>query len=242
MNVRSFKLKAGSLLMVLAITQSAWAGGGVKATAKFDGERPKRSVLKMDADQYCATANKKKDGSPKKVGSEQAIVSKSGMVKNVIVYVKDGLGDAKFDTPAEQAELNQQGCMYKPHVLSLQTGQPMLIKNSDSTLHNIHSFAEKQRGFNFAQPKKGDEKEVKFARPEIVKVKCDVHPWMSAHIGVFDHPFHAVTGKKGTCDINDLPAGEYTLVAWHETFGEMEQKVTVADGAAVEVEFVFKAK
>ena len=234
--MKTFAAKLGALALVAMIAQPVLAGGGVKATAKFDGERPKRTVLKMDADQYCAKANEKK------VGSEEAIVRKEGMVKNVIVYVKDGLGDAEFEVPTEKAELNQQGCMYHPHVQALQAKQPMIVKNSDATLHNIHSFAEKQKAFNFAQPKQGDEKEVTFSRPEIVKVKCDVHPWMSAYIGVFDHPFHAVTEKDGTCELADLPPGEYTLAAWHETFGEVEQKVTVADGEAAEVEFVFKAK
>jgi len=242
MNNRAFVAKLGAVALVVAIAQPVLAGGGIKATAKYDGERPKRTVLKMDADQYCATANKKDDGSPKKVGSEEAIVNKDGTVRNVIVYVKDGLGDAEFETPTTRAELDQQGCMYHPHVQSLQTKQPMLVRNSDATLHNIHSFAQKQKAFNFAQPKQGDEKEVSFAREEIVKVKCDVHPWMSAYVGVFAHPFHAVTSKKGDCEIADLPAGEYTFVAWHETFGEVEQKVTIADGAAAEVEFVFKAK
>ena len=190
----------------------------------------------MDADQYCAKANEKK------VGSEEALVSKEGMVTNVIVYVKEGLGEAEFETPSEQAELNQQGCMYHPHVQSVQTKQPMIVKNSDATLHNIHSFAEKQKAFNFAQPKQGDEKEVSFAREEIVKVKCDVHPWMSAYVGVFAHPFHAVTDKDGNCEVANLPAGEYTVAAWHETFGEVEQKVTVAEGETAAVEFVFKAK
>ncbi|HNO79469.1 MAG TPA: carboxypeptidase regulatory-like domain-containing protein [Phycisphaerae bacterium] len=234
--MKTFAAKLGALALVAMIAQPVLAGGSVKAKAKFDGERPRRTVLKMDADQYCAKANEKK------VGSEEAIVSKEGMVKNVIVYVKDGLGDAEFEVPTEKAELNQQGCMYHPHVQALQAKQPMIVKNSDATLHNIHSFAEKQKAFNFAQPKQGDEKEVTFSRPEIVKIKCDVHPWMSAYVGVFDHPFHAVTEKDGDCEIANLPPGEYTLAAWHETFGEVEQKVTVADGEAAEVEFVFKAK
>ncbi len=236
MNNRALAVRLGALTLVAAIAQPVLAGGGVKATTKYDGERPKRTVVKMDADQYCAKAN------DKKVGSQEAIVNKDGTVRNVIVYVKDGLGDAEFEAPTDKALLNQEGCMYKPHVQSLQTKQPMMVKNSDSTLHNIHSFAEKQRAFNFAQPQKGDEKEVTFTREEIVKVKCDVHPWMSAYVGVFPHPFHSVTGKEGGCELSDLPAGEYTVVAWHETFGEVEQKVTVAEGEAAEVEFVFKAK
>jgi hypothetical protein len=236
MNNRVSVAKLGAWALVMAIAQPVLAGGGVKATAKYDGERPKRTVLKMDADQYCAKANEKK------VGSEEAIVNKDGTVRNVIVYVKEGLGEAEFEAPSEKAELNQQGCMYHPHVQSVRTKQPMIVKNSDATLHNIHSFAEKQKAFNFAQPKQGDEKEVSFAREEFVKVKCDVHPWMSAYVGVFAHPFHAVTGKEGNCEVAELPAGEYTVAAWHETFGEVEQKVTVKDGEAAEVEFVFKAK
>ena len=223
-------------LPVFLIGASALAGGSIKATVTFDGDkRPRRRVIKMDADAYCKGAHKKK------VGTQDYLISKkTKAIKNVVVYVKDGLGDATFEVPAEKKTINQTGCMYDPHVLTIQVGQTLVIKNSDDTLHNIHSFARKQRPFNFAQPKKGDTREVQFKRNEFVPVKCDVHPWMSAYIGVFKHPFSAVTAKDGTCTIENLKPGEYTLAAWHEELGEVTQKVTVEEGKTTEVEFALK--
>lgn len=221
---------------VMLIAASAHAGGSVKATAKFGGdERPRRTVVKMDADAFCKGAHSGK------IGTEDYVIDKdSGAITNVMVYIKDGLGDATFEPPADKKELDQQGCMYIPHVMTIQVGQTLTIKNNDDTLHNIHSFPEKQRPFNFAQPKKGDTKDEVFKREEIVKVKCDVHPWMSAYIGVFNSPHHGVTDKDGTVTIEDVPAGKYTFAAWHEELGEVTQEVTVEDGKAAEVEFTLK--
>lgn len=221
------------VLLAWALPDAVMAGGTLKAHVRKDGERCKRTVVQMDADQFCAKAH------DKKVGSETCIVSKEGDVMYAIVYVKDGLGDQTFEPPADKAVFDQHGCMYVPHVLTVQAGQTIIIRNSDATLHNIHSFAEKQKAFNFAQPTQGAEKEVSFTQPEFVKVKCDVHPWMSAHVGVFAHPFHAVTAKEGACEIANLPAGEYTIAAWHEELGEIEQKVTITEGQTAEVELVY---
>lgn len=223
-------------LPMLLVASTALAGGSVKATVKFGGDkRPKRTVVKMDADAFCKSAHSKK------VGSEDYLIDKDTMaIKNAVVYVKDGLGDATFEVPSDKKTLDQHGCMYNPHVLTIQVGQTLTISNSDSTLHNIHSFPEKQRPFNFAQPKKGDTRDVDFKREEVVKVKCDVHPWMSAYIGVFKHPFHGVTEKDGAVTIENLEPGKYTLAAWHEELGEVTQEVTVEDGKAVEVEFALK--
>lgn len=223
-------LAAAGLVGVL--TSQALAGGTVKASATFEGEKPKRTVIKMEADAYCNKANEKK------VGSEDYLI-KDDKIKNVVIYVKDGLGEATFETPTDKKTLDQVGCMYTPHVMTVQTGQTIEIKNSDDTLHNIHSLPKKQREFNFAQPKKGDTKEVDFKRDEIVKIKCDVHPWMSAYVAVFAHPFHAVTDEEGAATIDNLPPGEYTFAAWHEELGEVEQKGTVVEGEALELTFAF---
>jgi plastocyanin len=234
---------AGCLVgaLVFALTANAvLAAGQLKATVKKDGERPKRTVVQMDADPNCVKANTGDDGKAKKVGSQEAVVSKDGQVMNAVVYVKDGLGDATFPVPEKQVEIDQQGCMYHPHVLSVQVDQTIIVRNSDDTLHNIHSFAEKQRAFNFAQPQKGMTREVTFKQPEFVKVKCDVHPWMSAYVAVFTHPFHTVTDKDGVGSIADLPPGEYTIGVWHEEFGEKEQKVTIAEGQTAEIEFSYE--
>lgn len=228
-----------AVAMQLAVP-AAWAAGTLKVTVKKGGERPKRIVLDMAADPNCVKAHTEADGTVKKVGSENAVVSKEGQVMNAIAYVKDGLGDAEFKAPEEKVVIDQHGCMYVPHVLTVMIGQTVTVRNSDETLHNIHSFAQKQRAFNFAQPQKGMEKDVDFQREEFVPVKCDVHPWMSAFIGVFKHPFHAVTDKTGAASIKELPAGEYTIGVWHEEFGELEQKVTIKDGEEAAVEFSYE--
>lgn len=231
------------LRLNLLVTASAVAVGWTAAAAegaavlkvkvKKDGERCRRTVVKMDADPFCARAHEGK------VGSEECIMQKTGELMNAVVFVKDGLGDAKFETPSEPAMLDQHGCMYSPHVQSVMVDQIITVKNSDDTLHNIHSFAEKQRGFNFAQPKKDMTQDVSFKRPEFVKIKCDVHPWMSAFVAVFEHPFHAVSDKDGACELKDLPAGELTIGVWHEEFGEIEHKITLADGETKEIELTY---
>jgi len=139
--------------------------------------------------------------------------------------------------------ISQTSCMYEPHVFGLQTGQKLEILNSDSTLHNINCQAKLNKKFNIAQPTKGMKSAKTFDQPEVgVPFKCNVHPWMTAYAGVFSHPFFAVSGADGSFSIKNLPAGTYTLEAWHEKLGVQTQKVTVADGESKEISFSFEAK
>jgi len=197
----------------VAADRADW--GRVQVTALYAGQtRPKRTVINMAADAFCVGAH------AKKVGTQRWRVSKKMQVANVVVFVKDGV-NGRYDPPETAAKLDQKGCVYLPHVQSMMVGQPLVIVNSDSTLHNVHSFSTRQRPFNFAQPKPGSSKPVRFTRPEFVKLKCDVHPWMNAWIAVFDHPFHGVTDRNGACAL-DLPPGEYTIGAWHEVAGQLD--------------------
>src|SRR6185436_20548999 len=119
---------------------------------------------------------------------------------------------------------------YAPHVLGMQTGQPLTISNSDSTLHNVHALGTKNPEFNLGMPLQGMKLEKTFSNPEVMlKFKCDVHPCMNAYIGVLPHHFFAVTGEQGTFEITGLPAGEYVLEAWHETYGVTSQNVQVVN-------------
>jgi plastocyanin len=174
--------------------------------------------------------------------SEVVLVGPGNGLQNVFVYVKDGLGDRTFQAPKTPVVLDQQGCKYRPHVFGVQVGQPMVIKNSDGTLHNVHAVPKANTEFNFGQPLKGMETKRTFDQPEImVPFRCDVHGWMAAYGGVVPHSFFAVTANDGTFEIKGLPAGTFTIETWHERFGLQTQTVTVDGTGAGTASFTYKA-
>ena len=161
---------------------------------------------------------------------------------NVFVYVKNGLGNYIYDTPTETARIDQDGCRYHPHVFGMRVGQPLEILNSDPTLHNIHATPKLNSEFNTGQPIEGMKTTHTFDKPEVmVPFKCDVHGWMNAYVGVLDHPYFAVTDKEGKFSLKTLPAGTYTIEAWHERLGAQEQMVTIGAKETKDVAFTFKA-
>ncbi len=195
--------------------------------------------IDMNADKFCAAQHQKPQMPQGKM------VFKDNSLPYAFVYIKSGI-EGKYG-PAAEVVLDQRGCMYSPHVLGMIAGTPLKIVNSDDTNHNVHSLPTKNRQFNFSQPKKGMEKVLSgndtFNNPEImVRVKCDVHPWMSAYIGVLPHPFFHATGRGGEFEIKNVPAGKYTLAVWHEEWGAMETEIEVADGATVEKELKYEKK
>jgi hypothetical protein len=138
--------------------------------------------------------------------------------------------------------LDQTGCHYVPHVLAIQVGQPLVIKNSDGILHNINTQPSQNRGFNISQPVEM-ETEREFNTAEVmIPVKCDVHGWMEAYIGVQDHPYAAISGTDGTFSLENLPAGDYVIEAWHESFGTQTQNVTVGAQETQEITFTFSGE
>jgi len=209
--------------------------GDVTGKVSFQGPAPQATRLRMDADKFCAMAHKEP------VVSEEVVVNKNGTLKNVLVYVKDGIGGKKFEPPKTAVLFDQKGCVYRPHVLGIMAGQELQVKNSDNTLHNVHALPKVNPGFNQGQPVPGIMKKT-FAKPEEpFKVKCEVHSWMGAYIGVFGHPYYAVTGDDGSFTLKNLPAGEYTIEAWHEKYGPQTMKVKVDATGKVTADFSFKA-
>jgi len=207
----------------------------VKGTVRFQGTVPKPSRIDMSADIKCGQT---KSGA----GMTEDIVADGGGLLNVIVYVSQGLGDAKFDPPKEPAAIDQKGCMYQPHVVALRANQELKVVNSDGTTHNIHPMPNNNRELNQSQPP-GVPFSMTFAREEVaIPVKCNIHPWMHSYIAVFKHPYFAVTGKGGTFEIGNLPPGTYTITAWHEKLGSSFQKVTVGESETQTLDFVFKAQ
>jgi plastocyanin len=217
--------------------QAAGAGGKPTITGKinFKGQPPETPEIDMKGVPDCHRLH----ANP--VFEESVVVNENQTLKNVVVYISAGLpaGDPP-PPPAEPAVLNQVGCVYEPHVLAVQTGQKIVVKNSDAFLHNVHSLANVNPAFNFGQPNIDPGKHVEpMKAAEVFRVKCDVHPWMNAHVAVFEHPYFSVTGDDGSFSITNLPPGNYTLTAWHETLGEQKQEVTVEEGKPASVELTF---
>ena len=214
------------------------AGGAtVAGSVKFSGTAPAAEHIKMDADPQCKLAH------PEAVSKQDVVVNANGTLQHVFVYVKSGLEGKTFPAPKDAVKLDQHGCMYSPHVMGVQVNQPFEIVNDDATLHNVNCKPTKSKPFNLAQPVKGMKNSKSFTAPEVmVKCVCNVHPWMAAYVGVLDHPFYSVTDDQGTFSLAGLPAGTYTIEAWHEKYGAQTQDVTVGDGESKTTNFEFKAQ
>jgi plastocyanin len=208
--------------------------GNISGRVLFEGTPPVNPQVKLAADPTCMQAN------ANGLAFETYAV-KDGGLDNVFVYVKDGLGNYYFDTPTEPVKIDQQGCRYVPHVVGARVGQPIEFSNSDETLHNIHALANVNREFNFGQSIKGQrDKKVFTAREVMVLLKCDVHGWMQAYAGILDHPYFAVTSEGGKFQLKNLPAGTYTVEAWHEKLPAQTQTVTIGEKENKDVSFTFK--
>lgn len=162
---------------------------------------------------------------------DSMLIARDGGLANVVVSVTAGLpADSEYPKPASPAVLNQKDCRYAPHVVAIRVGQEVLARNSDPILHNVHTNPLENEPMNFAQytvdPVGTRMKPIKAA--ETFKVTCDLHPWMTAWVAAFDHPYFAVTGPDGSFEMPLLPPGTYTLRAWHERLGHVEQQVTLS--------------
>jgi len=207
----------------------------VAGTATYEGDVPKLKPVSMSADPTCAS---KHTGD---VPSDVLVLGPAKELANVFIYVKEGLPDATWAPPATPVTIDQNGCLYHPHVVGVVVGQKLDFLNSDGLLHNVHALPNVNQEFNIAMPAERKSAEHTFEQAEgMFNVKCDVHPWMTAYVGVLKHPFFAVSGTDGKANIANLPAGTYTIEAWHEKLGSQTQQVTVTDGGTASVNFVFK--
>ena len=199
----------------------------------FEGTPPPAARIQMSADPYCA------QNSTNPV-SEEVIVSDGGL-ETVILYISSGLSQASFPAPSTPVVIDQKECHYIPHVFTMQVNQPLKIRNSDATLHNIHAYSQKNTPFNLGQAVQNMESTVTTLDMEEVPlpIRCDVHRWMGAYVGVFHHPFHTVSKQGGAYEMK-LPAGNYEITAIHEKYGMQTQMVQVADNGTAELNFTFK--
>jgi plastocyanin len=207
--------------------------GTIKGTVKLTGAPPEMKMLKRDGDPYCAR-NQMKD--------EEVVVGAGGALANVYVRITSPVSGS-YAPPAAGALIDQTECMYRPRVQGIMTGQPLAIRSSDQTLHNVHGYKGASTLFNQAQiPGMAAVTKTFNETGDIIKFKCDVHPWMTGYVGVSSHPFFAVTGGDGSFTIPKVPPGKYTLEAWQERLGNKSTEITVAADQPTAVEFAFTAK
>lgn len=229
---------------LLALAIAGWvtipfALGGAEISGKVILKGTPPPEIKIAMDPLCGRLH------TSDVTTQHYVVGEGGALKDVFVYIKETPGGKSYTPPADKVPvLDQQGCVYAPYISGVMTGQEFIIRNSDPLMHNVHATpnVEGNKEFNIAQPMKGLEYKASFAKPEVLlRFKCDVHPWMFAYVGVLDHPYFAVTDKDGKFKLpTDLPAGEYTLVAFHRKAGELTQKIKVADGEKKDISFTME--
>jgi len=217
-------------LAAVLVTMSCWPGVALAAstiigTITFDGKAPVLRPIAMDAEPVCA---KKHAGHP--VQNEMLVLGNGQTMGNVMVWVSKGLPAGKtYPAPKDPVVVDQDGCMYLPHVMGIMVGQPYRILNTDGILHNIHTLPKINPSFNRGQPATVKEMTTNFPKAEsMFQIKCDVHPWMSAYMGVFTHPFYSVTKTDGKFTISGLDPGTYEITAWHERLGTQTAMVTVS--------------
>jgi len=207
--------------------------GAIRGVIHFDGDPPERAEIRMLA------------GCENEVSEpvyEDAVIVTDGQLANVFVRVTAGLDGWRMPAaPTAAVVLDQRACVYAPHVIGVRVGQPVAFLNSDPLFHNVRTVTQDNGTFNEMMQNKDTRIDKHFRRPEVmVTAKCDVHPWMSAYIGVVDHPFFAVSGVDGAYEIAGLPPGAYTVEAWHEVYGRQAAEVEVQPSGTVAVPFTFR--
>ncbi len=210
--------------------------GSISGTVTLTGTPPVLEPIDMSASPACVQANK----SP--VVPPLVVTGENGALANVVVYVKKGLGNYRYDPPKEPVILSQKNCMYEPHVVALMTHQRFEIENNDPTMHNVHPMPEHNRQWSTSQPVGSAALKSTFARTEFaMPILCNVHPWMRAFGFVFSNPYFAVTSETGKFEIGNLPPGTYTIEAWQETYGTRDQTITIGPKESKAIAFTFAA-
>lgn len=197
------------------------AAGTIKGTVRLAGASAPARQLKVTVDHaVCGTV---KD-------AEDVVVAPGMGIRNVVVSLTTPPPGAKF-APAPPPQMDQKQCAFVPRVVVVPAGGTVEFLNNDRLLHNLHSASTNNAVFNRTQPK-GRTIPIEFRKPEIIRIDCDLHPWMRAWVVVADHPFYAVTDERGEFVLANVPPGQYTLHVWQESLGTVRNDVSVTDGEA----------
>jgi len=225
-----------SVVICLALASETLAQantGTIKGHVRLSGKLPGNPFIRMGMDPMCSKMN-----AGKRILQEYVVATVDGSLANVFVRLQGNVPQTPVST--EPVVIDQRGCVYTPRVVGVRAGQVVQIKNSDALLHNVHGLSGKDNSFNVGQPTAGLVYQWKAKNEEVMlHLKCDIHNWMNAYIGVVTNPYFAVSDTTGTFQIDRVPPGTYTLQVWHERFGALTKTITVKAGAATTVEFTY---
>ncbi len=209
--------------------------GAIEGTIHFAGKAPPRVVIDMSQDPGCAAGQG--------LNKSEGYMVDDGKMANVFVYVKGGLGNKIYRAPSSPVIIDQKGCRYLPHVVGLMVGQPLEVRNSDPTMHDVNvqpGMGGGNQASDASQGPHGRPLQRTFSKPEtMIALRCSMHPWMEAYINVASNPFFAVSDAQGHYVIRGLPPGSYTVAAAQENLGTQEQVITVASHQTTPADFTF---
>lgn len=203
--------------------------GTISGTVTFDRPQAKPVMLDMSQDPACPQ------------GPQPADSARHGnAAPNVFVYIKEGLGNARFGVPETPQVLNQIGCRYVPHMMGVMVGQTLEIRNDDRAQHNVHPMPRANNEWNESQMPRGKPILRVFQKPEMMMpIQCNQHPWMKTWLNVMDHPYFAVTSEDGRYEIRNLPPGEYTVAAVTGSLNEQTVKIKAVPRGEAKADFIF---
>jgi mono/diheme cytochrome c family protein len=223
------------LMPILFLTTTILGETAVRGRVTYEGEVPIPQRLPVEV-------NSEVCGAKQPIVSEQLIVSRNFGVANTAVILL-GVPESANELPApEHPELNQENCVFSPHVQTVTAGNELVIGNSDPVIHNVHARLGENTVFNLGMPLRGVKLKRNVGGPGVVSLRCDSgHTWMEAYVVVVPHPFHTTTDRGGEFKIPNIPPGEYLLRTWHETLGVLDTPVEVKEGAGAEVQVTYRS-
>jgi hypothetical protein len=216
------------------MTSARPSGGTVSGKITYEGTPAKQKPIDMSKEPSCA----KQYATPPT--TETVVTGPNNALENVVVYMSAGAPDEA--APSKAAVFTQKGCRYLPHVLAFQVNQELNVMNDDQTSHNIHPLAKINREWNKSQPPGSPPIVDKYDKAEMIPVKCNIHPWMHGTFAVLKNSHFAISAEDGSFTLPNLPPGKYTVTAFHESYGDQSQEVTISGSETKTVSFTFKAK
>jgi plastocyanin len=224
-----------AISLVLLCPVLIFAAATVSGKVTYTGTPMKAKVIDMSKEPTCAA---KHASAP--VMTETVVTGPNNSLANVVIYISAGAPD-EGTAPSQAVTYEQKGCQYVPHLLAMRVGQELRVLNDDQTSHNIHPLPKINAEWNKSQPIGAQPIIAKFDKEEFIPVKCNIHPWMHGYFAVLKTSHFAISTDDGSFSLANLPAGKYTITAWHEKYGTQTQDVTITGNETKTIDFTFKA-